>query len=187
MLIGVRVILVSMTASIKEYAKMAGTRTAPTVAIANITGSTTTLHLIDASGDLFTDAIKSADLQSDANVEAWASAYQAASQASLYKVTQTIEYQGDADPDNATFLARSSIAEGVNLLYNDPSTFNSQTPRLVAPIAAVMQGNQDIPLLTATEFTALLAALADVLANYDLKSAQFTGRRERSNNPRIKV
>jgi len=34
---------------------------------------------------------------------------------------------------------------------------------------------------------ALIAAYQAILVGYSLESAQFTGRRERSNNPRIKV
>lgn len=166
---------------------MAGTRTAPTVAIANINKSLTTLHLVDASGDTFTEAIETPDLVSDGLVEAWASAYQAGSQASLWKVSQQIIYEGDIDPDNATSLQRSTVSEGVNLLYKNIATLKSQTPRLVAPIEAVMQGNQDIPLLTVAEFTALIGAINGILTGYNLTSAQFTGRRERRNNPRIRV
>lgn len=165
----------------------AGTRTAPTVAIANINKSVTTLHLIDASGDYYTDAIVTPDLVSDTTVESWAAAYQAASQASLWKVSQSIEYVGDDDPNNADNLQRSTIAEGVNLLYKNISTLQSQTPRLVAPIQAVMQGNQDIPLVTAGELSALITAELAMLTGFSLNSAQFTGRTERKNNPRIKV
>lgn len=163
-----------------------GTRTAPTVAIANINKSVTTFHLVDASGDTFTDAIVTPDLVSDGLVEAIAAAYQAASQASLWKVSQTIEYIGDQDTSNGGIGQRNSIAEGVNNLYKNLTTLQSQTPRLVAPIDAVMQGNQDIPLLSSTEMAALITATLAVLSGYSHASAQFTGRRERTNNPRIK-
>jgi len=164
---------------------MAGTRTAPTVAIANINKSLLTLHLIDVSGDNFTDVITTPDLASDSLAEAIAAAYQAGTQASLWKVSQTIEYVGDEDADNAEVGMRNSIAEGVNLLYKNIATLSTQTPRLVAPIDDVMQGNQDIPLLSSTEMVALITAQLAVLAGYNLNSAQFTGRRERTNNPRI--
>lgn len=164
-----------------------GTRTAPTVAIANITSSITTLHVIDASGDLWTEAITTPDLVSDGTVEAWVAGYQAATQASVYKVSQQIIYEGDADPQNAGTDQRNSIADGINLLYRNATTFGTQTPRLVAPILATMQGNQDIPFLSNAPFPALLTAQGNMLVGYSLTSAQFTGRRERKNNPRIKV
>ena len=163
-----------------------GTRTAPAVAIANINKSLLTIHAIDASGDLYADSIETPDLVSDTNAEAIVAAYQAATQASVYKVSQTIEYVGDADTSNAGIGQRNSVAEGVNNLYKNVTTLKSQTPRLVAPIDAVMQGNQDIPLISSTEMAALITATLAVLSGYNHRSAQFTGRRERRNNPRIK-
>ena len=180
--------LVRITSSIERF-KMSNpaVRTAPTVAIANITSSITTLHVIDASGDLYTEAITTADLVSDSTVEAWVTAYQAVTQASVWKVTQQIVYEGDADPDNADTFQRNTVAEGINTLMRNISTQSSQTPRVVAPIPAILQGNQDIPLLTGTGFPAYIAALQTILAGSQLTSAQFTGRRERKNNPRIKA
>jgi len=165
---------------------MAGTRTAPDVTGA-ITGNTATIHLIDASGDLFTDAITQVAAITPAQVEAWVAAYQAVSQASVYKVTVSNEWAGDPDPDNAEALYRGTVSDGINLLYKNPTTLDSQSPRVVAPIAAVMQGNQDIPLLTGGGFPALIAAISAILSGFLLTSAQFTGRRERNNNPRIKA
>lgn len=165
---------------------MAGTRTAPATTAA-ITKFTTTLHLIDASGDLYTDSIQSKTALAAADVEAWAAAYQAVTQASLYNITTTSEWSGDPDPDNAEADYRGTVKEGINLLYKNLTTLDATTPRLVAPIAAVMQGNQDIPLLTGGGMPALIAAELALLAGYSLVSGQFTGRRERSNNPRIKA
>jgi len=162
-----------------------GTRTAPTVAIANINRSVTSIHAIDASGDTTTDALITPDLVSDILAEAWVAAWQATSQASVWKVSQTIEYVGDKDADNAGTDQRNSIADGNNLLFKNVALDSTQTPRPVAPILAVMQGNQDIPLLSSTEMTALIVAIDAILAGYNLQSAQFTGRRERKNNPRI--
>lgn len=162
------------------------TRTAPVVTGA-VTSVNSTVHLIDASGDQYTDNIVTLTAPTPAEIEAWAAAYQAATQASVWKVSSLSVWEGDADPDNADVGQRNSVKDGVNLLWKNISTLNTQNPRLVAPIAATMQGNQDIPLLTATEFTALIAAYAALLTGYNLQSAQFTERRERSNNPRIKA
>lgn len=162
-------------------------RTAPDVSVANPNSATVTLHLIDASGDLYTDALTSTTSPTLAQIEAWGSAYQGASQASLYKVSQTLEWEGDADPDNADTLQRNSVRQGINTLYKNPTTLDSLTPRLVAPILAVMQGNQDIPLLSSTEMTALITAVSAILTGYNLDSAQFTTHRTRKTNPRIKA
>lgn len=165
------------------------TRTAPTVGALTITRSSASMSLIDASGDLHTESVYALeDGMSDlAEVEALAADYQAATQASLYKVTQTIEWEGDADPDNADVGQRNSVKDGINLLFGNIALDKTQTPRLIAPIGAVMQGNQDIPLLSSTELEALiLQYLAAALAGYNLKSAQYTQRKERFNNPRVK-
>jgi len=167
---------------------MAGTRTAPDPTVADSeTSVTTTLHLMDASGDVVTEAITTTAPPSSAETEAWAAAYQAATQASLYKITVSTAYEGASDPDNATTGSRDSVKDGINMLYRNLATLRATTPRLVAPISAVMQGNQDIPLLSATEAVALLNAQAAILSGYELQSAQYTERRERSNNPRIKI
>lgn len=165
---------------------MAGTRTAP-AATASANAVSVTLHLIDASGDQFTDNITVTAAPTPAVIEAWAVAYQAASQASLWKVTTESQWVGDADPDNAEALFRGSVKDGINLLYKNTTTLKAITPRLVAPIAGIMQGNQDIPILTATEAAAVVTAELAILTGFTLQSAQFTERRERSNNPRIKV
>lgn len=162
------------------------TRTAPAVTGA-VTSVNNTLHLIDASGDQLTDNVVSLTAPTAAEIEAWAAGYQAASQASLWKVSSVSVWEGDADPDNADVGQRNSVKDGVNLLWKNITTLATQNPRLVAPVAAVMQGNQDIPLLSATEFTALIAAYQALLTGYNLQSAQYTERRERSNNPRIKA
>jgi len=161
-----------------------GTRTAPAVTGA-VTSVNTTLHLMDSSGDFYTDNIMSLTAPTAAEVEAWAAAYQAATQSTLWKVTSSSCWEGDADADNAGTDQRSTIAEGINLLYKNVGTMAVDTPRLVAPIAATMQGNQDIPILSAGVMVALIAAELVLLSGYSLQSAQFTGRRERKNNPRI--
>lgn len=166
---------------------MAGTRTAPDVSVAASNLNNTTLHFIDASGDQFTDNIQTVAPLGLGVVEAYAANYQSATQASLWKVTQTLSWYGEPDPDNAEALYRGSVKDGINLLFKNATTLNTQSPRLIAPIAGVMQGNQDIPLLTAAEFVALIGTYQTMLVGYDLLSAQFTERRERSNNPRIKA
>lgn len=168
---------------------MAGTRTAPTVGAITTTSSGATIHLIDASGDLHSETVYAVgDALADlAEVEALVVDYQAATQASVWKVTQTFVWEGDADPDNAEVGQRNSVKDGINLLFKNVALLKSQTPRLVAPVGATMQGNQDIPLLSSTEMTNLITQyLVAALAGYNLASAQYTERRERSNNPRVK-
>lgn len=165
---------------------MAGTRTAPDFT-GSATGRMITLHLIDVSGDLWTQAFSVAPAATDAQVEALAAAYQAATNTSLWQISDSFEYEGDADADNAVAAFRAGGQNGINMLYKDPATGQTDTPRLVGPIPEVMQGNQDIPLMSATEMTALLTAIAALMPSFNLNSSQYTSRKERKNNPRVKV
>ena len=165
---------------------MPGTRTAPTVGNLSQTAVGATVHLIDASGDVTTDYVLCAtsDL---VDVEAWVAAYQLATNASVYKVSFTQEWEGEADPDNAVAEYRATIGEGINLLIKDVAAQAKQTPRVYAPVPAIMQGNQDIPLLVAP-LTGLVTQYLTLMGGaYSLDSIQFTGRRERRNNPRIRT
>lgn len=144
------------------------------------------LRLIDASGDLFSVNKQVAVAATGANIEAWAAAYAAATQASLYEITDTLIRSGDADPDNADVGQRNSIKDGVNLLYKNPTTLDSFGTRVIAPVAAAMQGNQDIPLLSSDELSNLIVAELAISTGYSFQSAQYTERRERKNNARVK-
>jgi len=161
-------------------------RTAPAWTAA-ATRRLVSLHLIDASGDLWSESFYVPVAATAANLEAWAAAYAATSQASLYALGDYTERIGDADPDNADTLQRNSVKQGINLTYKNLTTNGTIGQRVVAPIPADLQGNQDIPLLTATEMTALIGATTTLQSGYLLQEAQYTERRERKNNPRIKA
>jgi len=165
---------------------MAGTSTAP-AATGTATSTDATLHLIDASGDLWSENLQLPAAATQAQINVIALAYQAASNASLWKITVNRAWEGDADPDNAVAAYRGQVESGINLLYNNIATLTTYGQRLIAPIAAVMQGNQDIPLLTADELSDLIVATIAAKAGFALTSAQYTGRRERRNNPRIRA
>lgn len=164
---------------------MAGTRTAPNPVTDPITSVIWTLHLIDASGDYFTESIKSPTDVALADVQGWANAYQAATQSSLYAITQQKVWEGEDDASNATTDIRYGVESGVNLLFKNPTAMSGFSARLAAPVTSVMQGNQDIPLLTDAAMVALILAYETLLSGYAMNSAQYTTRRERKNNPRI--
>ena len=166
---------------------MAGTRTAPTVDYSAPTKVQNTLHLIDASGDLWTDVIETPAQPLATDVEAWAAGYQAVTQSSLWQVSQQLTFAGDADPQNAEALFRAGGQNGINLLMKNLTTRDTQTDRVISPVADIMQGNQDIPLLTGGAMPAYIASALALLLGYQLTSAQFTSQRERRNNPRVRV
>ena len=165
---------------------MAGTSTAPAVT-ATPTGASVTIHLIDASGDLYTEDLPVSTTAAAGDIAGLVASYQAASNASVWKVTRESVWEGVQDTDNAVATFRSSIAEGINMLFRNTTTFLARSLRLVAPIAATMQGNQDIPLISSTEMVNLITDYLTLSSGYDLESAQFTGRRERRNNPKIRI
>ena len=150
------------------------------------TSNLLTLHLIDASGDLWTESFQIDDGEPAAEIQSFVTAYQAATNASVWNVTRTAEWRGDPDPNNALALYRAGVQNGINMLFRNPDNF-ARDLRLVAPIAAVMQGNQDIPLVSATEMAALITAYLAIQPTFDLETAQYTARRERRNNPRIRI
>jgi hypothetical protein len=145
-----------------------------------------TLYLMDASGDLWTERLVVALSATLTAIQAWVALYQAVTQASVYGVEENIGWFGDADPDNATFLARFGIETGINLGIKNADTSETRPLRVVAPIAAVMQGMQDIPLLSATAMSALIVATLALQPDFNLTHAQYTVHRERKNNPRVK-
>ena len=165
---------------------MAGTPTAPAVT-GTATETDATIHLIDASGDLWSENLQLPAAATQAQINVIALAYQAASNASMYKITVNRSWEGDADPDNAVAAYRAQVESGINLLYKNLTTLVTYGQRVVAPVPATLQGNQDIPLLSSTELSDLILATIAAKAGFSLVSAQYTGRRERKNNPRIKA
>lgn len=178
---------------------MPGTRTAPTAQLTSTTDTYITVHCIDASGDLYADSIKVDGFPDDgsgaidyAAIESRIASYQAATNASVYQWSIALVGEGVSDADNAVAAYRATVASGVNMLMRNTTLNKTTTPRLVAPVATTMQGNQDIPLLLdgngdPTPLGDLVTANLALLSGYDLSSIQFTGRRERKNNPRIKT
>ncbi len=176
----------SLSTITQKEQKMAGTPTFPAVVYATPTKTEVSFGLIDSSGDKYSENMQIAAAAAEGDVDGLADSYQAASNASLYRVSRIQTWEGTADPDNAVAAYRGSVAEGINMLFRNATLFTRDF-RLIAPIAAVMQGNQDIPLLSATEMVALITDYLTLSSGYDLETAQFTGRRERRNNPKIKV
>lgn len=163
-----------------------GNATYPDITVVNPTFTRVTLHMIDASGDLYTESVKSVIALTDAEIKAWADAYQTATQASVYQISVEQVYEGDADTNNAGTLQRNSTRNGINLLFRDVDALKTFTGRLVAPEPDTMQGNQDIPLLGDPIMANLITSYLTVLASYNHDSGQYTERRERKNNPRVK-
>lgn len=160
-------------------------RTAPAFTAA-ATYRQITLQVIDASGDKDAVGFLVPLAATAATIEAIAQNYQDVTQASVYGIIDSQFREGDADPDNADVQQRNSNAEGINLLFKDLTTRVAAPVRVVAPIPDVMQGNQDIPLLSNADMAALITAVLAVKTSFNFTRAQYTERRERKNNPVIR-
>lgn len=164
---------------------MAGTRTAAAMT-ATAVARRITIRLIDASGDKWAEELYVPVAATAANIETWIAAYQAATQASVYEIDDTLIRDADADPDNAEANQRNSGSQGINMLYKNATTRATNNSRLIAPIEAALQGNQDIPLLSSTEVAALIVAQLAITTGFTFREAQYTERRERRNNARVR-
>jgi len=164
---------------------MAGTGTWGNIATNDPNELAYTLHMIDASGDHWTERLVVAITTTIAAVQAWIVLYQAVTQASVYSVTQENIWSGAELAGNATFLARSGIEQGINMSFKDPATSDLFPLRVVAPVPGVMEGANDIPDMGSAGMTNLVTATIGLEPTYDFTSAQYTGRRERTNNPRV--
>lgn len=142
--------------------------------------------VIDASGDTWAEQLFVALSATYTAIQAWLALYQAVTNTSIYEVRDETKWSGDADPDNAVAAFRSGKDDGINLLFKDPDTADTRPLRVVGPVADVMQGNQDIPLLNGGSMDELIVATIGLQPDYNFASAQFTSRRERKGNPKVK-
>lgn len=164
----------------------AGTKTA-----LPMTGTATrravTLYMIDASGDKWSQKLIVAFGATLAAINAWIVFYQAVSQASVYAVTDEWLWAGAEDVAQAMAGPRFGKENGVNLGFLNGDTRDYFGLRLIAPIEDVMSGNADIPLPGQADMALLITNTETLLApaGYVFKSAQYTTRKERANNPRV--
>lgn len=146
-----------------------------------------TLHLIDASGDLWSEEINVGVAEAAVDIEAWAAAYAATSQASLWKITDELVRQGAPLVANADAGMRSGGESGINMLFKNYTTGATESQRLVAPVPDVMLGNSDTVDTTFLAYTTLADATeAILLTTAVLTSSQYTVHRERRNNTRTR-
>jgi len=143
--------------------------------------------VIDASGDTWPGLLAVALTATYTAIQAWLELYQACTNTSIFDVRDELSWSGDADPDNATAAFRSGKENGINLLFKNADTQDTFPMRVVGPVAAIMQGNQDIPLLAgAGSLDELIIATIGLQPDYNFVSAQFTAHRERTGNPKVK-
>lgn len=162
------------------------TRTAPLfTATANF--RRVTLHLIDTSGDMWTEEMDVPVGQTGSTIEDWAAAYQAATQASLYQITDTLIRSGAPLASNAENEFRAGGEGGINITYKNFTTFATVPSRLIAPQPQTMIGDTDTPDVSDALFTALRDAVIVIKSGFSWVSSQFTAHRERKNNTKVRA
>lgn len=144
------------------------------------------LRWIDVSGDKRSDSYTFLPGVTDAQIEAWATAMGAASNANLYDVTVTYGYSDLPDSDDADNATKESLMDNIVILAKNPI---KQTDDLFipAPIADMLQDNgsgdsdEIDPLsaeLAAAMSTFLVLRNVGAAATYEVVSGRFTERKE---------
>jgi len=141
------------------------------------------LRMTDQSGDKKSEGFEISPTASAANIEAFVAGYAARSHVNIYSVWDNQVYNSPATASDATTGAKSdSIADGINFLFVS-NTNESEDVRLVAPIDTLMVGVTDS--VDPTEAAAFAALVEPLLTGTKVAlTAQYTERKEKSNNPK---
>jgi hypothetical protein len=168
----------------------AGTRTAGTVDGTGVY-RLVSLRLIDESGDIRTMSVHTPSTTTNAEIESFAAAYQAVTQASLFSIHVTEVYSAVEDKNDAQTGTRDSVFDVLNILNRNASAV-ADTIQIHAPEPATMLDNSDeidpASGTLGTLFTTMLAVLnggAGGAGTYEVISARYTERKER--NKAIKI
>lgn len=159
-------------------------RTAPTV---NGTPSTKLIsfRFIDAQGDLRAVSVRALPANAtNANIESFADAIEAMTNANLYQIVVEDEYTSVADTSTAVnapiVSARSNIVVSAKNVVGDlKNTF------IPAPDAALFIPESDTPFVDALFTPIFTAYLALLGSGYEIVSVRYTERREV--NEKVKI
>lgn len=156
---------------------MAGTRTSGSVD-GTPQRKDVSFTMVDESGDVRTVSFQVPASATNEQIEAVATALQAASNASLFRVGVEFVYEGAMDTDNASDAVHPSVFDNVSIGYRDVTTGNSKTAYIVAPIDAITLEGDAVDTEQA-QYVAYRDAVDTLLdGNYAPRFARFTERRE---------
>lgn len=142
------------------------------------------LRLVDASGDIKAVVLPVVDEATLGDIAAAVIAYQAITQASIYEVDISSVWRGTPQVANATAQPRFGIENGINLALANTAGNLQTSVRIVAPDPSTMSGNSDVPLKP--PLLTFITALLPALPGFGFLTAQYTTRRERKNNTKIR-
>lgn len=157
---------------------MPGTRNAPTVdGTPNF--RIASFSFIGAREDRKSISFPFAGDTTDLELEAIATALQAGSNGSMWRIQVTDDYSAVPIVSNAVDAQYSSLQDNVLISYKNPTTRATEFFYVPAPIASMLlAGSEEVDTADAT-FTALLAAIAPALpVGMSPVTTRFTEHRE---------
>jgi len=163
----------------------AGTRTAPD-ATTTATAKLVSFHFIDETGDTITASVYALVAATAAQIEAMADAMQAATQASLYKITVSSVWGANPDKDDASVGNNDSVYDNVVTLLKSPTPRSAFDWYIPAPVQELLTPGSDNIDPASTELAAVYTALlALVPAGYGVIQARFSEHKE--TNKAVKI
>ena len=163
---------------------MAGTRTAGTVDGTPLYIDLS-LHWIDASGDMRSDSYQVDPTATAAEIEAYAAAQQAASNASLWKIVVGGAYSSVPNANQAATASHNSADDVINMLTKTAGNM-SQNVVVRAPLQTLFVGDtEEIDVTDALLATLSATWLVIADGTYTAVSFRFTERREIGRRQRI--
>lgn len=141
------------------------------------------LRLIDVSGDKRAVSIEMSLAATAVEIEAMIVSYAALTRANIYAVEVHDVYFSPARATDALSGGKSdSVADGVNFLFVS-NTNASEAVRLVAPVDTLVEIESDTVVQAVAEPFGLLVEPL-LTGTKVLVSAQYSERKEKSNNPK---
>lgn len=165
---------------------MPGTRTAPAIDGIAFTYKKVSLHWMDYTGEKRADSYKFDPAATAAEIEAFAAASQALSNATLWQVTVADVYSSVEDADNAVEAVWEEASANVTVQTKNASGQSIRT-FIPAPVDTMFVEGTETPDITVVAFgSTYVAALQALLpAGYSIVGARFTSRRDI--NQQIKI
>lgn len=162
---------------------MPGTRTAPTV---NGTPQYKVVSLTwyDHTGDVRTDSYQFDAAATDGQIETFAAAMQALSNATLWRIQVSAGYNSVGDSSNALEQVWENVKDNLVFLAKDTANngFNVFVP---SPINGVFIENTETIDPTQSAISDLLAAMLAMKSGYSIVSGRFTHRKQINRAVRI--
>lgn len=156
---------------------MAGTRTAPTVD-GTPNWKVVSITVYDHTGEQRTDSYYFDADSTDAEIEAFVAALQAATNATIWKVSVSFLYNSIGDSSNAVEEVWEDADTNVVLLAKSPTVVKGDDFYIPAPINDMfIEGTNEIEPTNAV-LAALMAAILPMKAGYSFVSARLSSRRD---------